>query len=94
MIRLKAAPLGTKTQGHMCAWRGCQQAVEGEQLPKAWWWMVAYESPTPLLDWWKEKHWRKHRRDCVLCPQHAFMLNQMLKPLPKRIGEELDDSSH
>jgi len=82
-----------KAAGFVCAWRGCEEVTNGDRLPKGWWWVIAYESPTVLMDWWKAKHRSKQRRDTQLCPRHAFMLDQMLKPLPM-LGEEIDDASH
>jgi hypothetical protein len=79
-------------RGSMCAWRGCTKVTDGD-LPKGWWWLLCYEAPRPVLNILKTKNWHLHRRDGALCPEHAFMLDQMLKPQLKS-GEELELHEH
>jgi hypothetical protein len=78
-----------QTKGDMCAWNGCSAHVKGD-LPSGWLHLFTYEAPRPMLDIFKQRNFHRHRRDGVLCPQHAFMLEQMLKPLPAKPGEEID----
>jgi hypothetical protein len=82
-----------KADGSMCAWRGCTERVKGDLLPKGWWRLLCYEAPRPMLNILKPKNWHLHRRDGVLCPEHAFLFDQMLKPLLKS-GEELELHEH
>jgi len=71
----------------ICAWKGCT-AIGDQQhgkpyLPKGW---------TALLLFWAEKAPNDFSdvmdsdmlRDCVLCPEHTAMLDNLLKPLPSR----------
>jgi hypothetical protein len=65
----------------ICCWNGCNESAGGD-LPRGWVNLFVYESPQPDFNIFKPKNWHKHRRDGVLCAQHAFMLDRLLLPLP------------
>lgn len=65
----------------ICCWNNCHEIADGD-LPQGWVNLFVYESPQPNLNIFKQKNWHKHRRDGVLCAQHAFMLDRLLMPLP------------
>jgi hypothetical protein len=74
---------GTTPAGGHCAWRLCRERADFP-LPKGWWNLFCYESPEPILDvMFNPKHFHRHRRDAVLCPKHATILEDLLWPLPK-----------
>ena len=66
----------------ICCWSSCSETASGD-LPKGWLYLFCYESPQPDLDIFKPRNFHKHRRDGVLCAQHAFMLERLLRPLPE-----------
>lgn len=70
----------------ICCWNNCTETANGD-LPQGWVNLFTYESPRPDPNIFKPKNWHKHRRDGVLCAQHARMLEQMLHPLPGRANQ-------
>ena len=66
--------------GIECAWRGCSNHYQGEQ-PAGWinlltWWSAW---PAPNLTTAEVTSGPFCKRDAVLCPDHAAMLEQLLK---------------
>jgi hypothetical protein len=69
-----------KLPSRICCWTNCTETASGD-LPQGW--VNLFESPQPLgAKAFLPKHFDKHRRDGVLCAQHAFMLDRLLRPLP------------
>jgi hypothetical protein len=66
----------------ICCWNNCNELADGD-LPRGWVNLFVYESPQPDFNIFKPKSWHKHRRDGVLCAQHAFILDRLLLPLPE-----------
>ena len=66
----------------ICCWNNCTETADGD-LPPGWTNLFAYDSPQPDLKIFHQKNWHKHRQDGVLCAQHAFMLERLLRPLPE-----------
>src|SRR5262245_793939 len=77
-----------KPQGCICCWNGCSDTTRCD-MPKVWFYLFCYESPQPDLDVFKPKNFHKHRRDGVLCAQHAFMLERLLRPLPEGANQSV-----
>jgi hypothetical protein len=75
-----------KIAGRICCWNNCTETAPGD-LPQGWVNLFVYESPQPTSKIFERKNWHKHRHDGVLCAQHAFMLERMLRPLPATAGE-------
>ena len=71
-----------KLPPRICCWNNCSETANGD-LPQGWLNLFTYESPHPDLGIFKPKNFHKHRRDGVLCAQHAFMLERLLRPLPE-----------
>jgi hypothetical protein len=70
-----------KLSNRICCWNNCTETAEGD-LPSGWVNLFVYESPQPLGGKvFLPRHFDKHRRDGVLCAQHAFMLDRLLMPL-------------
>jgi len=66
----------------ICCWNNCTETADGDLQP-GWTNLFAYDSPQPDLKIFHQKNWHKHRQDGVLCAQHAFMLERLLRPLPE-----------
>jgi len=66
----------------ICCWNNCTETADGD-LPPGWTNLFVYDSPQPDLKIFHQKNWHKHRQDGVLCAQHAFMLERLLRPLPE-----------
>jgi hypothetical protein len=72
----KTVPIST-IQGHLCAWRDCQESFRGD-LPDGWVWLLTYWSRKAdfenLLD--------RLLLDIALCPSHTQALQDALKEMP------------
>lgn len=64
-----------------CAWKGCDQFCEMENMPaNGWRWLLMFHSRKPLLKFEDAETWD---RDTALCPKHAQELNSLLKDIPR-----------
>jgi hypothetical protein len=70
----------------LCAWRDCTATAPAGDLPRGWVWLVSYWAPEVVVNFMKSPPGRNDwHRDGVLCPLHAQALDDLLKPIPRKI---------
>ena len=68
---------------HGCAWNGCPACFAG-QIPDGWRWLLVHGGdPVPRFD---DIPLSTIDQDTVLCPEHASMLNRLLKHVGNLVG--------
>jgi hypothetical protein len=78
----------------MCAWNYCKESPHGDLT--GWLQVFAYEAPQPIPNIMHPEHWHRHKHDVVLCPKHARLFSEMLKPAVPADRDEIEiaDTPH
>jgi hypothetical protein len=75
------------SMGRICGWQGCDNSCPGD-LPAGWVNLFTYWSARPVLQIMEIQHWQ---HDKVLCPEHAAILDEVLKPYATGVSPLLDN---
>jgi hypothetical protein len=67
----------------VCAWKGCTEMCDLDNLPDDWRWVLVYWSPFPETDrtMGDIAFSPDCERDCALCGKHSQQLDTMLEGL-------------